>query len=104
MDLSLAPGPEGHADVSAEPAAQRVLDAAHFGRLPHTLLEPWPPDRRPTAAHAVFDVAHRQPQVDRLLGERRRHTRIVERQERMVTRRSLRFVIRRTAHRGSAPG
>src|ERR1041385_8421414 len=59
MDLPLALGAEGHTHVGAETASQRVLDAAHFGCLPHPLLETWPPDRRATPAHPVLDVARR---------------------------------------------
>src|SRR5438034_4850210 len=82
MDLSLALGAERDPYVGAEAAAQRVLDAAHFGRLPHSLLEARTPDRGAPAAHTVLNLAHREPEVHRLLGERCRHPRVFEGEQR----------------------
>src|SRR2546430_3736375 len=82
MNLSLALGAERHPHVGAEATAQRVLDAPHFGRLSHSLLETRAPDRRPAAAHPVFHLPHREPEVHGLLGERRRDTRVLQRKQR----------------------
>src|SRR3989442_5973256 len=82
MNLSFALGAERHPPVGAEAAAQRVLDAPAFGRMSHSLLETRASDRRPATAHSVFHVPHRKPEVYRLLGERRRDTRVLEREQR----------------------
>src|SRR6267378_2184892 len=82
MNLSFALGAERDTHVGPEAAAQRVLDATHFGRLSHTLLEARAPDRRSATAHPVLHLAHREPEVHRLLGERRRHPRVLEREQR----------------------
>src|SRR5438876_1040972 len=47
MNLSFTLGAERDPHVGAEAAAQRVLDATHFGRLAQSLLEARAPDRRP---------------------------------------------------------
>jgi len=78
VDLSLALGAQRDAHVRAEAATQRVLDAAHFGRLPYPLLEPRAAHRRATTAHTIFHVTHRETEVHGFLGERRRGAHVLE--------------------------
>src|SRR3989454_9097201 len=82
MNLTFTLGAERDTHVGAEAAAQRVLDATHFGRLAQSLLEARAPDRRSAAAHPVLHLAHREPEVRRLCGERRRHPRVLEPEQR----------------------
>src|SRR2546422_6881529 len=71
VDLALALGAQRDADIGAEPAAQGVLDAPHFGRLPESALR---------SEEHTSELQSRLHLVCRLLLEKKKKTTLRERQ------------------------
>src|SRR5438445_2105466 len=81
VDLPLPFRAQCDPHVGAQPAAQRLFDAPHLGGLPYSALEARPPLRCAPAAHAVLDLADREPLRNGLPREGRRRAGILEREE-----------------------
>src|SRR5690349_18737039 len=93
MDLTFAFGAQRDAHVGAEPAAERVFDAADFGRRAHAAFHARAALGRASTADAVLHLAHRETLGHRFAGERRDDAWILECEQRArMTHRQMTLV------------